>query len=188
MGCVVGGLGCPARLSSPVALTLALSRRAGEGNLPTPPRLPSPLLPVRPWVPAFAGMKCRVRGCLVINSRAMTTVDKYRSTSSSLFDQAHVELEAGDLIQASEKFWGAAAQSLKAIAQQRGWEHDSHAHFFTIVRNIIDETDDKEILDLFNAANLLHVNFYEGMLREDEVLRMSGRVGELVNRLDEILN
>ncbi len=133
-------------------------------------------------------MTCEGARGLVINSRAMTTVDKYRSTSSSLFDQAHVELEAGDLIQASEKFWGAAAQSLKAIAQQRGWEHDSHAHFFTIVRNIIDETDDKEILDLFNAANLLHVNFYEGMLREDEVLRMSGRVGELVNRLDEILN
>lgn len=118
----------------------------------------------------------------------VTTMENHHSTSLSLFDQAHFELDAGDLIQASEKFWGAAAQSLKAIAQERGWEHNSHAHFFTIVRNIIDETGDKEILDLFNAANLLHVNFYEGMLREDEVLTMSGRVGELVGRLEEILN
>ena len=113
----------------------------------------------------------------------MTTAEKYLTTSSSLFDQARIELEAGDLIQASEKFWGAAAQALKATAQERGWEHNSHAHFFTIVRNIIDETGDKEILDLFNAANLLHVNFYEGMLRHDEVLTMSHRVGELINRL-----
>ena len=32
LGCVVGGLGCPSRLSAPVTLTLALSRRAGEGE------------------------------------------------------------------------------------------------------------------------------------------------------------
>ena len=115
----------------------------------------------------------------------MTTAEKYLATSSTLFDQAHIELQAGDLVQASEKFWGTAAQALKATAQHRGWEHNSHAHFFAIVRNIIDETGDKEILDLFNAANLLHVNFYEGMLRDDEVLAMSRRVGELVNRLAE---
>ncbi len=34
LGCVVGCLGCPSRLSSPVTLTLALSRRAGEGRAP----------------------------------------------------------------------------------------------------------------------------------------------------------
>ncbi|MXZ02649.1 MAG: PaREP1/PaREP8 domain-contain protein [Chloroflexi bacterium] len=121
----------------------------------------------------------------VIDFQAMTTAEKYLATSSTLFDQAHIELQAGDLVQASEKFWGAAAQALKATAQQRGWEHNSHAHFFAIVRNIIDETGDKEILDLFNAANLLHVNFYEGILRDDEVLAMSRRVSELVNRLTE---
>ncbi len=32
-----GCLGCPARLSAPVTLTLALSRQAGEGISPPPP-------------------------------------------------------------------------------------------------------------------------------------------------------
>ena len=32
LGCVGGCLGFPSRLSAPVTLTLALSRRAGEGN------------------------------------------------------------------------------------------------------------------------------------------------------------
>ena len=32
----------------------------------------------------------------------MATIEQYRPTSTHLFDQAMVELEAGDLIQASE--------------------------------------------------------------------------------------
>ena len=35
-------------------------------------------------------------------------------------------LRAGNNIQASEKGWGAAAQGLKAIAEERGWNHNSH--------------------------------------------------------------
>ena len=37
-----------------------------------------------------------------------------------MLDQANAELETGDLRQASEKGWGAAAQIVKAAAQNRG--------------------------------------------------------------------
>ncbi len=54
-----GCLGCPSRLSprlpSPWPSPAVDGRFGGEGNLPTPPRLPSALLPVRPWVSGFAG-------------------------------------------------------------------------------------------------------------------------------------
>ena len=40
--------------------------------------------------------------------------------------KAFQELEVGDLTQASEKGWGAAAQMVKAVADQRGVEHRSH--------------------------------------------------------------
>ena len=40
----------------------------------------------------------------------MTTAEQYKSTSTHLYDQAMVELDAGDLLQASEKLWGAAAK------------------------------------------------------------------------------
>ena len=116
----------------------------------------------------------------------MTTAQEYQATSSTLFDQARLELESGDLIQASEKYWGAAAQSLKAIAQNRGWEHNSHAHFYRIVRTLIDETGDDELFDLFNAANLLHSNFYENWMDATEILRLSSQVAQLNNRLAEI--
>ena len=116
----------------------------------------------------------------------MTTAERYQTVSATLFDQAQTELDAGDLIQASEKFWGAAAQALKAIAQQRGWEHDSHAHFYRIVRDIVDETGDKEIATLFNAANALHVNFYEHWMKKDEIMPLADQVSQLVERLDAV--
>ena len=66
----------------------------------------------------------------------MTTAEQYRSTSTLLFDQAMVELEAGDLLQASEKLWGAAAQALKSVAERRGLKHDSHAQFYNIMATL----------------------------------------------------
>ena len=116
----------------------------------------------------------------------MTTAERYQSVSAQRFDQAHVELDAGDLIQASEKFWGSAAQALKACAQERGWEHNSHAHFFRIVRDLIDETGDKHIATLFHAANSLHVNFYEHWMTEDEIRPLADQIGELIERLDAL--
>ncbi len=116
----------------------------------------------------------------------MTTSQQYVETSATLFDQARLELETGDLIQASEKYWGAAAQALKAVAQDRGWEHNSHAHFYRVVRNLIDETGDEQLFDLFNAADLLHTNFYENWMQPQEILQLADRVEQLIQRLNEI--
>ena len=118
----------------------------------------------------------------------MTTTQTYKSVSTHLFQQAQAqaELEAGDLIQASEKFWGAAAQALKAIAQEQGWEHNSHAHFFRIVQEIITMTGDEEIFDLFGAANLLHINFYEHWMKREQIHKLGAQVGELIERLELI--
>ncbi len=116
----------------------------------------------------------------------MTTAQEYSATSATLFDQARLELETGDLIQASEKYWGAAAQALKSIAQSRGWEHNSHAHFYRIIRNLIDETGDDQLFDLFNAANLLHSNFYENWMEANEIQRLSTQVDQLINHLSQI--
>ena len=118
----------------------------------------------------------------------MTTAERYQSVSAQLFEQAHLELDAGDLIQASEKFWGATAQALKAIAQERGWEHNSHAHFYRIVQALIEETGDEELFDLFGSANLLHINFYEHWMKVTQIRKLADQVGQLINRLDDIQN
>ncbi|MCY4474617.1 MAG: PaREP1 family protein [Chloroflexi bacterium] len=118
----------------------------------------------------------------------MTTAERYQSVSAQLFDQAHVELEAGDLIQASEKFWGATAQALKAVAEDRGWPHKSHAQLFAVLRNVVNETGDREITRLFTSANSLHVNFYEHYMEKDEMMTFVEDVRDLIQRLDNIQN
>ena len=51
-----------------------------------------------------------------------------------------------DLVQASEKGWGAVAHYLKAVAKQRGWRNESHRDFFTIESRLARETDNPDRL------------------------------------------
>ena len=90
-----------------------------------------------------------------------TSAITYREAGRQLLAQARAELEAGDLRQASEKGWGAAAQMVKAVAETRGWLHNSHRSLFVVVREITEEAADPEIHDLFMFPNGLHINFYE---------------------------
>ena len=66
----------------------------------------------------------------------MATTEFHIATSRFLLEQAEREYRAGDVLQASEKGWGAAAHAVKAIAEGRGWEHDRHGHLFRAARKI----------------------------------------------------
>ena len=116
----------------------------------------------------------------------MTTAEEYRTASTTLYDQAMVEMDAGDLRQASEKLWGASAQALKSLAERRGWRHGSHAEFYRIMRRLMDESDDRRLMDQFNAATQLHVNFYENWLDEVQIQHLSEDVREFVDRLSDL--
>ena len=86
----------------------------------------------------------------------------YRDQSRTYLKQALEELEKGDVRQASEKGWGAAAQMVKAAADHKGLRHNAHPLLHEAVSQFVEETGDDELRTLFSAANLLHVNFYEG--------------------------
>ncbi len=90
-------------------------------------------------------------------------------TSRRFILQADAELAAGDLLQASEKGWGAAAHAMKAIAIERGWRHDNHSILFSIANRLALETGGDEIVDLFRTASEAHKNFYEGTMTEEAV-------------------
>ncbi len=119
-----------------------------------------------------------------MTTRAIT----YRKASHQLIAQARAELEAGDLRQASEKAWGAAAQMAKAAASSRGWDHDQHRHLWNTVKDISNEAGDQEIHDLFIAANGLHVNFYENTYDTQMVARNIDRVERFLAKVDGILD
>lgn len=62
------------------------------------------------------------------------TTEQYQQASKHFLPQARQELAGGDLPQASEKGWRAIAQILKAIAGQRGWQHNPHRRYHRINR------------------------------------------------------
>lgn len=112
---------------------------------------------------------------------------EYRSASRTLLAQAQAELAAGDLRQASEKGWGSAAQMIKAVAQKRGWPHDSHRAPFRAVSRLRGETGDSNIASLFGLAHNLRVNFYENCEEARYVVDSLDDVERLLELLEPLI-
>ena len=115
------------------------------------------------------------------------TTQTYQQASQRFLAQAKQELAAGDLQQASEKGWGAAAQMPKAIAEQRSWEHGKHRHHLVTVSRLRAETGDGDIRRLFNTANALHENFYENTMSAEDIAESLDDVQALLDRLETLL-
>ena len=112
----------------------------------------------------------------------------YREQGRVFLTKAFEYLNDGDLYQASEKGWGAAAQMVKAVAQSRDWEHNFHGHLVRAVSRLSRETADREFSSLFAFARILHQNFYEGDMDQEDVADHLSRVSAFVQKVDSLLN
>ena len=117
----------------------------------------------------------------------MTQHEDYATAGREFLAKAQEALTQGDLAQASEKGWGAAAQLVKAIAEQRGWSHSGHRELFQVVRRLAEEYSDPQLRTLFHVANSLHNNFYENWLPEELVQSGIQDVRALVAKLEPLL-
>lgn len=113
---------------------------------------------------------------------------QYQQAGEHFLAQARGELANGDLPQASEKGWGATVQILKAVAEQRGWEHSRHRHHLVTVSRLRAETGDSDIRRLFRAASDLHENFYEDTMQAFEVAESLDDVEALMDKLLPLLD
>ncbi len=111
---------------------------------------------------------------------------RYASLSQHLVDESQLQLDSGDLLQASEKAWGAAAHAIKSVAQTRGWNHHRHDLLRDIVTHLVLEWDRPILADLFNSASVLHQNFYEHELDSENLRLIINRVRTLVAELSAI--
>ena len=113
-----------------------------------------------------------------------TQAEEYTRTSRELLVKAEEALAQDDLLQASEKGWGAAAYIVKGIAQRRGWQHSGHRELFQAVNRLVQETGDRELRSLFNVADSLHSNFYENWRPREFVQDGLERVTEFIQKLE----
>lgn len=115
-----------------------------------------------------------------------TAPSRYHTAAGELLAKARTALDEGDLRQASEKGWGAAAQAIKAVAQRRGWRHGSHYDLFQAVGRLATETGDLELANLFHFAGSLHTNFYENWLPAEMVASGLEQVAQFVARVERL--
>ena len=91
----------------------------------------------------------------------MQQTQTYRERSRAFLAKAREELDVGDLHQASEKGWGAAAHMAKAVALIQGWQYDQHSHFHRVMNRARRLSGNDRLPFLHGRAEILHVNFYE---------------------------
>ena len=118
----------------------------------------------------------------------LESANQYAAASRGFMGKAWEYLAENDLPQTSEKGWGAAAEMVKAVAEERGWPHRSQHLLYEVIEELVDETGDPELSDLFQRASVLHVNFYENLLRPRTVRRALQTTQELITRLEPLLD
>ncbi len=113
-------------------------------------------------------------------------VQTYRDISRELLEQAFADLEQGNTRQASENGWGAAAQMLKSIAEQRGWGHQGHKLIRQAASRLADEMENDEVRRLYRVADSLHINFYEDLDTAADVAAGLEDVRQFLDLLEQL--
>jgi len=96
-------------------------------------------------------------------------VEHYQALSEKYFEEAKEFLKKRDLVQASEKFWGATALTIKMLAAKRGLKLEEHGSLWAFINILATESKDRDIIGLFHVANGLHKNFYENEMPREAV-------------------
>jgi uncharacterized protein (UPF0332 family) len=117
----------------------------------------------------------------------MKQAENYLKLNNKYLEEAEALMDKGDYVQASEKYWGAAAEMVKAIAARRGKDIRSHEGIYSFVDKLSEELNDPELLRLFGLASALHQNFYENWLSSKMVANYGEAVKELVDRLNKLV-
>lgn len=115
-------------------------------------------------------------------------VADFARQSREFLDRGREYLAAGDLHQASEKGWGAAAWMAKAVAESQGWQYKRHDEFFTVMRQAQDLSGDMRLRNLRRAANELHGYFYtrRRFLSSDDIEQGLEEVAQLLDILQSL--
>ncbi|MEB3779121.1 MAG: PaREP1 family protein [Desulfurococcales archaeon] len=107
----------------------------------------------------------------------------YVEEAQALMEQAQEELAKGNIRQASEKVWGAAALAVKAYAawreKRRLASHGEIWEYTLVLRRELGEW----VGDAWAQASAMHTCFYEGWCREEHVEQALKRVERLVEEV-----
>ena len=109
-----------------------------------------------------------------------STPEKHTRLAHQLLDDAKREIAAGDLVQGSEKLWGATSQALKAYCASRGLPHSKYAHRRLALFQMADQLNNPFIRTAFGVAQSCHANFYNDWMEQEDLDGYLPDIEELV--------
>jgi hypothetical protein len=95
--------------------------------------------------------------------------ERYEEISRHLLEQAQEELDKGDILQASDKVWGATAHAVKAVCQRMGWNHHAHNHISAAANYAASGLNRYDLMEAFGFLEAMHINYYEHQKEADQV-------------------
>ena len=112
----------------------------------------------------------------------------YEGQAREFLAKSREYLAQGDLHQASEKGWGAAAHMAKAVAVARGWTYETHADFSEVLYQARRLTGNADLSGLRSIANELHFNYYrrERHLNRDSIDEDLASIAQLLDILQPL--
>ena len=110
-------------------------------------------------------------------------VEHYRALSEKYLAEAKEFLSKEDIVQTSEKLWGAAALAVKMVAAKRGLKLEAHRSLWDFVSRLSRESGDEEIITFFHVANSLHRNFYENQMNKASLEVAIRNIEQLIEKL-----
>lgn len=118
----------------------------------------------------------------------MVTAEQHREISAQFLDHAEDEFRKGDLLQASEKTWGAVSHHVNSVARQRKWPLGSHKQLIDNANRLIDLDPGlaSHRRRLMRSVEALHANFYNASLDEASVRDGIEDAKELIRALDDL--
>ncbi len=115
------------------------------------------------------------------------TVAYHQGRSWHFWDLVDDELERGELEEASNKLWGAAAHAIKAVAEIRGWEHYAHSLLEeTVLRLIREEGASPHLRGQYYIASHYHQRFYGGPPDADGIRYGKEIIAEFIRTLESL--
>jgi len=92
-------------------------------------------------------------------------------------------MQQDDYAQASEKYWEAAAEMAKLLADKRGVKLDDDRSLSEFVANLSNEHPERNLSLLFSAATVLHGNVYQDYLPSARVTELADVVEDFIDEL-----
>lgn len=113
----------------------------------------------------------------------MTDTSDHAAQAQTFLKQSDEGFERDDVLQGSEKLWGATCQAIMAVAEQRGWSYGKSKHRSVVIDRLAEERDESWLKSGYSIAEKFHANIHNDFMEDYAIERDRPVVHRLVQTL-----